>query len=275
MAGQYYSEGAYEAPMMQQREAGYGFPEVVAYGSLLAAMCFGVVAYNNSAATQLYAAPAMVGRATNVAPAAIWQGRSVARTQDTAMQAVREVQRPLSLDTLSSRVDRPIFIPSGVSVTHANGVVTVKGPHGTLEREVPVHVSLEEENSILLVTFDPAERNAKAMFGLYRALIANMVTGVSQKFTKNMEMIGVGYRARVEGKDLVLLVGKSHDVIMPIPEGLEVTVTDNTKIQVTGINNEVVGQFCANIRKERPPEPYKGKGIRFAGETVLIKDGKK
>jgi large subunit ribosomal protein L6 len=134
---------------------------------------------------------------------------------------------------------------------------------------------LEEENSILLVSFDPAERNAKAMFGLYRALIANMVQGVSQKFTKNMEMIGVGYRARVEGKDLVLLVGKSHDVIMPIPEGLEVTVTDNTKIQVTGINNEVVGQFCANIRKERPPEPYKGKGIRFAGETVLIKDGKK
>uniref|UniRef100_A0A6U8JGY7 Large ribosomal subunit protein uL6 alpha-beta domain-containing protein n=1 Tax=Eutreptiella gymnastica TaxID=73025 RepID=A0A6U8JGY7_9EUGL len=261
---------------MAQQERANPLVQAVAYGCLMAAACFGTMAYNAATApNQMYVAPTLAGQATNV-PAAYFQGYSRPNTQVSATQApVREIQRPLSMDTLSSRVDRPIWIPQGVKVTRTATGVVVEGPKGKMERDLPKEVSFLEENSILLVTYDPSVRNSKAFFGLYRALVANMVKGTSEGFEKNMEMIGVGYRARVDGKSLVLNVGKSHDVILPIPDGLTVTVEANTKIKVQGMNNEVIGQFCANVRKERPPEPYKGKGIRFAGEVVPLKQGKK
>jgi large subunit ribosomal protein L6 len=196
------------------------------------------------------------------------------RISALSLNAAATATAPLSLDTLSSRVDRPIVIPPGVEIIKKDGMVTVRGPKGTLARPVPDEVQLQQENSILLVKFESDRRKQKSMFGLYQALIKNMVIGVSQDFVKKLEMIGVGYKARIDGKNLILAVGKSHDVIMPIPDGVKVVVEDNIRLVVSGISNEKVGQFCADIRKQRPPEPYKGKGIRYLGEKIILKAGK-
>lgn len=249
--------------------------KVFTYGALLAALCTGALLYNETAnESQLNIAPSFIGRSTRVLPSSMFQGYSAGhKSVDIALGAAA-LDQPLSLDTLSSRVDRPIVIPTGVKITRQDGVLTVQGPKGTLSRPIPDEVKLREENSILLVTYESEERRSKAMFGLYQALIKNMVIGVSQEFMKKMEMIGVGYRARVDGKNLILQVGKSHDVVMPIPDGVKVLVEDNIRLTISGISNEAVGQFCADIRKERPPEPYKGKGIRYLGEKIIMKVGK-
>lgn len=270
MNGYYTLEGSV-APQKENNN----FFRVVAYGALVAALCVGATFYSDAYGTEFSVAPAYIGRASRLMPAIFGKaaGQVSTRVDDLSLAAVAP-DVPLSLDTLSSRADRPIVIPSGVKLTRKDGMLTVQGPKGTLQRPIPDEVKLREENSILLVTYESPARNNKAMFGLYQALIKNMVIGVSSEFVKKMEMIGVGYRARVDGKNLVLAVGKSHDVVMPIPDGIKVVVEDNIRLTISGVSNEAVGQFCANVRKERPPEPYKGKGIRYLGEKIILKVGK-
>ena len=174
-----------------------------------------------------------------------------------------------------SRIGRqPVVIPAGVTVTVADGnVVTVKGPKGTLERVLAPEMDIKVENDTVVVTRPNDLKKMKSLHGLTRTLINNMVTGVSQGFTKELEVNGVGYRAAKQGNKLVLNLGYSHVVEMIDPEGIE-TAVDGNKITVKGINKEKVGQFAAEIRDKRRPEPYKGKGIKYADETIRRKVGK-
>ena len=175
-----------------------------------------------------------------------------------------------------SRIGKaPINVPQGVEVKVSDGVVTVKGPKGELKRKISDNMKLEEKDGVLTVSPIKEEtRNDSAMHGLTRKLIYNMVEGVSNGFSKDLEIVGVGYRADKQGDNLVLSLGFSHQVTMPDPEGVTTTVEGQTKIKVSGIDREAVGQHAANIKRLRPPEPYKGKGIRYAGEYVRIKEGK-
>ena len=174
-----------------------------------------------------------------------------------------------------SRIGRqPVVIPAGVTVTVADGnVVTVKGPKGTLERVLAPEMDIKVENDTVVVTRPNDLKKMKSLHGLTRTLINNMVTGVSQGFTKELEVNGVGYRAAKQGNKLVLNLGYSHVVEMIDPEGIE-TAVDGNKITVKGINKEKVGQFAAEIRDKRRPEPYKGKGIKYADEVIRRKVGK-
>ena len=174
-----------------------------------------------------------------------------------------------------SRIGKqPIAIPDGVTVTRDDSTVQVKGPKGTLSEKLPASIAIEiAGGQVTLSRPDDSQRN-RSLHGLARALLANMVRGVTEPFSKNLEIQGVGYRAEVKGKSLVLLVGYSHPVEIAIPEGLSVSVDRNVRISVEGISRQSVGQFAANIRSVRPPEPYKGKGIRYAGEQVRRKVGK-
>ncbi len=169
---------------------------------------------------------------------------------------------------------RPVAIPSGVSVEVADGGVRVKGPKGSLMGSVPRGIQAAVEGGAVRFTRSDDRKPTKALHGLSRALVANMVKGVTQGFSRALEIEGVGYRAEVEGRNLKLSLGFSHPVTMPIPEGLKVTVEKNTAIRIDGIDRALVGQFAANVRAVRPPEPYKGKGIRYAGERVRRKVGK-
>jgi large subunit ribosomal protein L6 len=174
-----------------------------------------------------------------------------------------------------SRVgSRPVEFASGVEVKIADGRVLVKGPKGQLEEALVARTQIEVGDGSALVKRDGDEKAARANHGLMRSLLANMVTGVTSGFEKGLEIIGVGYRAEVKGRDLTLAVGYSHPVVMPIPEGLEVKCDSPTKLSVSGISKQKVGQFAAEIRGVRSPEPYKGKGIRYAGEQVRRKAGK-
>ena len=175
-----------------------------------------------------------------------------------------------------SRVgNKTIVLPSKVSVkAGAAGLVTVEGPKGKLEWTLPNGVNLEVRESILAVTRTSEDRRARAMHGTARAIINNLGKGGGDGFTKSLEIQGTGFRAAVKGDKLDLSVGKSHPVLHPIPATLQVTVTDNTKIRVDGIDRQLVGQFAADVRSYYPPEPYKGKGIRYAGEQVRRKAGK-
>jgi large subunit ribosomal protein L6 len=174
-----------------------------------------------------------------------------------------------------SRVGRrPIPIPSGVSVETLSGGVRVKGPKGTLTETLPSRVAVRIENGQVTVARNDEEKSTRALHGLARALIQNMVRGVVEPFAKELEIQGVGFRADVAGKKLKLLLGFSHPVEMEIPEGLKVAVEKNVMIRVEGINRHQVGQFAADLRSLRPPEPYKGKGIRYVGERVRRKVGK-
>lgn len=174
-----------------------------------------------------------------------------------------------------SRIGKqPVPIPSGVEVSVAGRTVTVKGPKGSLEMEVSDAVSVAVEDGAVIVTRVDDERRSRAMHGLYRALVANMVTGVSEGFSRQLELVGVGYRAALKGKDLELAVGYSHPVAVAQPEGITFEVPEPTKIVVSGVDKAQVGQVAADIRKVRPPEPYKGKGIRYADEYVRRKAGK-
>ena len=175
-----------------------------------------------------------------------------------------------------SRIGRmPIAIPAGVTVDVAeNNKVTVKGPKGTLERVLPEEMSIKVEGEEVLVTRPNDLKKMKSLHGLTRTLIANMVTGVTNGYEKVLEINGVGYRAQKQGKKLVLSLGYSHPVEMEDPEGLETVVEGTNKITVKGIDKEKVGQFAAEIRDKRRPEPYKGKGIKYADEVIRRKVGK-
>ncbi len=169
-----------------------------------------------------------------------------------------------------------IAIPKGVTATVDGQKVSVKGPKGTLEFTVPdlVAVKTLEDGSIKV---DPVnqEQKARAMWGLSRTMVQNLVTGVTEGFTKALQINGVGYRAAVQGKDLELSLGFSHPVKYPIPDGIDIKCPKPTEIQVSGIDKQRVGQVAAEIRKWRPPEPYKGKGVKYADETIVRKEGKK
>jgi large subunit ribosomal protein L6 len=169
---------------------------------------------------------------------------------------------------------RPIPIPPKVTLTLDGQNVTVKGPKGELSRVLPGEVILEQEGDTLIVRRRDESRVARQRHGLCRTLVANMVDGVSKGFERRLEIQGVGYRAQVQGKNLILNVGYSKPVEMKPPEGITVAVENNTNVIVSGINKEVVGNMAAKIRAVRPPEPYKGKGIRYAGEQVRRKAGK-
>ena len=175
-----------------------------------------------------------------------------------------------------SRIGRlPVEIPAGVEVTVAeNNVVTVKGPKGTLTESLPVEMDIKVENNQVVVTRPNDLKRSKALHGLTRTLINNMVIGVTNGYEKVLEINGVGYRAAKSGKKLTLSLGYSHPVEMTDPEGIETVVDGTTKIIVKGIDKEKVGQFAAEIRTKRPPEPYKGKGIKYIDEVIIRKEGK-
>ena len=174
-----------------------------------------------------------------------------------------------------SRIGKmPIAVPAGVTVEVAeNNKVTVKGPKGTLTRVFPAEISFSQEDGQIEVKRPDDQKKTKALHGLSRSLLNNMVIGVTEGFEKKLEVNGVGYRASVEGNKLVLNVGYSHPVEMPLPDGIKAEVNDK-KITISGIDNQKVGQFAAEVREKRPPEPYKGKGIKYMDEHIRRKEGK-
>ena len=175
-----------------------------------------------------------------------------------------------------SRIGKlPIPLPEKVSVNvDDDQLVTVEGPKGKLSFQLPESVSTKEDDGNLTIERAEDDRQSKALHGTVRSLVSNMVEGVSNGFVKELEIQGVGFRAAVKGKALDLSLGKSHPILHPIPEGLTVTVEENTKIKVEGIDKQLVGQFSADVRAYYPPEPYKGKGIRYSDEYVRRKAGK-
>ena len=174
-----------------------------------------------------------------------------------------------------SRIGKnPVPLPDKVTVSLDGLTVKVKGPKGELERTLPEGVSVSQDNNSILVAPTSTKRISRERHGLCRTLIANMVEGVSNGFSKNLEIVGVGSRAQVKGKTLVVSAGYSHPVEMEAPEGITFKVENNTKVTVSGIDKELVGNEAAKVRAIRPPEPYKGKGIKYEGERILRKAGK-
>jgi large subunit ribosomal protein L6 len=174
-----------------------------------------------------------------------------------------------------SRIGKlPIELPKGVSVTYADSILTVKGPKGELCRSIMAEVTLAVEEGKMLVTRPDDSIKSRSAHGLTRTLVSNMVVGVTAGYQTDLEINGVGYRAEVKGSDLVLSLGYSHQVIYPLPSGISVDVEKMTKLAVKGIDKELVGQTAAKIRSFRGPEPYKGKGVKYATETILRKAGK-
>ncbi|WP_017194739.1 50S ribosomal protein L6 [Actinomyces massiliensis] len=175
-----------------------------------------------------------------------------------------------------SRIGRlPVPVPAGVDVTITGNDVTVKGPKGTLSRTIAQQLSVtRQEDGSILVTRPDDERESRSLHGLSRTLINNMVVGVTEGYSKQLEIVGTGYRVAQKGTGIELSLGFSHTVSVDAPEGIELKVDGNLKIIVSGISKEQVGEVAANIRKIRPPEPYKGKGVRYAGENVRRKVGK-
>ena len=170
--------------------------------------------------------------------------------------------------------NKVITMPAGVELTNNNNVITVKGPKGELTREFNKNIEIKVEGTEITVVRPNDSKEMKTIHGTTRANLNNMVVGVSEGFKKDLEMKGVGYRAQLQGTKLVLSVGKSHQDEVEAPEGITFTVANPTSISVEGINKEVVGQTAAYIRSLRSPEPYKGKGIRYVGEYVCLKEGK-
>ena len=174
-----------------------------------------------------------------------------------------------------SRIGRnPIAVPAGVEVKVDGSTVTVKGPKGTLTKTVHSNMKVELDGAVVTVTRPDDSNLNKSLHGLTRTLIANMIEGVEKGYSKELEVNGVGYRVAVQGKDLVLNIGFSHQVIMPAPEGVTVEAPNPNKIVISGPDKQMVGQFAAEVREKRPPEPYKGKGIKYADEHIRRKEGK-
>ena len=169
---------------------------------------------------------------------------------------------------------KPISLPAKVAVKVEGDTVHVEGPKGKLDFKVPAGISLKAEDGSVVVSRATEQREHRALHGTVRSIVNNMITGVSAGFSKDLEIQGVGLRAAVKGKDLDLSLGRSHPLLHPIPAGLTVTVNENTKIKVEGIDKQLVGQFAAEVRGFYPPEPYKGKGVRYVGEKVRRKEGK-
>lgn len=174
-----------------------------------------------------------------------------------------------------SRVGKKVIsIPSGVTVSSKDALVIVKGSRGELTWTLPEGISISVDGTELSVKRADDSRRLRALHGTNRSLLSNMVEGVSKGFSKELEIVGVGFKAAVKGKQLDLALGKSHPILHPIPTGITVTVTENTKIKVEGIDKQLVGQFAAEVRGYYPPEPYKGKGVHYVGEHIRRKEGK-
>ncbi len=174
-----------------------------------------------------------------------------------------------------SRIGKiPVQVPAGVDVTISGSLVTIKGPKGTLEHTVPAPITVVQEDSTLVVSRPNDERDSRALHGLTRTLLANIVTGVTQGYEKKLEIVGTGYRVNAKGTSLEFALGFSHPVVVDAPAGISFAVESPTKFSVAGIDKQQVGEVAANIRKIRKPEPYKGKGVRYAGEVVRRKVGK-
>ncbi|SDC28732.1 LSU ribosomal protein L6P [Sanguibacter gelidistatuariae] len=175
-----------------------------------------------------------------------------------------------------SRIGKvPVPVPSGVDITISGALVTIKGPKGSLEHVIPAPIEVAHaEDGALVVTRPNDERTSRALHGLTRTLLANMITGVTDGYEKKLEIVGTGYRVTAKGSELEFALGFSHPVVIPAPEGITFAVEAPTKFSVQGIDKQQVGEVAANIRKIRKPEPYKGKGVRYAGEIVRRKAGK-
>ncbi len=171
--------------------------------------------------------------------------------------------------------NKAVAIPDKVKVNIGNdGAVAVEGPKGKLEWTLPRAIKGSVKDNQISLVREAETRSVKALHGLSRSLVNNMVQGVSEGFTKNLEIEGVGFKAAVQGQNLNLSLGKSHPILFPIPKDIKITVADNTKIAISGIDKKVVGQVAADIRRYYPPEPYKGKGVKYAGEVIRRKEGK-
>lgn len=170
---------------------------------------------------------------------------------------------------------KPIAIPAGVTASMESGTLSVKGPKGELAMPMSDLISYEMKDEGLLVKPANDSKAARAFWGMQRTLVQNLVTGVTEGFTKVLEITGVGYRANVQGKNLKLQLGYSHDVDFAIPEGIDIKTPDNTTVEISGTDKQKVGQVAAEIRRWRKPEPYKGKGIKYRGEYIFRKEGKK
>ncbi|MDA7888099.1 50S ribosomal protein L6 [Akkermansiaceae bacterium] len=169
---------------------------------------------------------------------------------------------------------KPIPVVDKVTLTVNGQNVSVEGPKGKLSLDLPEGITIKQNDTEITVERDNELRHVRALHGTFRSLVNNLIIGVTEGFVKELEIQGVGLRAAIKGKDLDLSLGKSHPILHPIPDGLNVEVTDNTKIKVEGIDKQLVGQFSAEVRAYYPPEPYKGKGVRYVGEYVRRKAGK-
>jgi large subunit ribosomal protein L6 len=169
----------------------------------------------------------------------------------------------------------PVPLPKGVEVTQASGTVRVKGPKGELRHVLNPQVEINVADGEARITSRTDAQSARAIAGTTRALLSNMVNGVSKGFERKLELVGVGYRAQAQGKKLNLTLGFSHPVAFPVPEGITIDTPSQTEIVIKGADKHKVGQVAADIRRYRPPEPYKGKGVRYAGEKVVLKEAKK
>ena len=175
-----------------------------------------------------------------------------------------------------SRIGKvPVPIPSGVTADIKDGILTVKGPKGTLTLGLADDVTYEVQDGTISVRPANDSKRARSFWGMQRTLVANLVSGVTEGYTKVLEITGVGYRAQAQGAKLKLQLGYSHDVDLDVPEGLEVKTPDQTTVEINGIDKQKVGQFAAEVRRWRKPEPYKGKGIKYRGEYIFRKEGKK
>ena len=170
---------------------------------------------------------------------------------------------------------RPVAMPSGVSATTEGQTLTVKGPKGSLSLQMLDEIRYDVGGDGILVQPANDSQRARAFWGMQRTMVQNLVTGVTEGFTKTLEISGVGYRAAMQGKTLRLQLGYSHDVNIPVPEGIDIKTPDPTTIEISGVDRQRVGQLAAEIRRWRKPEPYKGKGIKYAGEFIFRKEGKK
>ena len=170
---------------------------------------------------------------------------------------------------------KPVTMPAGVTASMGEGTLSVKGPKGELKMPMSDLISYEVKDEGLSITPANESKAARAFWGMQRTLVQNLVTGVTDGFTKVLEITGVGYRANVQGKNLKLQLGYSHDVDFAIPEGIDIKTPDNTTVEISGMDKQRVGQVAAEIRRWRKPEPYKGKGIKYRGEYVFRKEGKK